>query len=175
LNDEGEKNGGIYMMTNAGHKVVLWPVSTIKKTEFSKFQKDESINDVEENLKHFPLKRGLIQIKMFKIRLEDKFMKSDEESLNEFIADKKILNLSHNFNESLQFWTILVLFKEKKSRRILERVSERLWNQGQPWSESEDNLLSKEFNDKKSVSAIAKEHGRTRRAIEARLVRLRLL
>ena len=42
-------------------------------------------------------------------------------------------------------------------------------NAGKPWSEIEDNKLQDEFASELKISDIAKEHGRTRGAIESRL------
>lgn len=40
---------------------------------------------------------------------------------------------------------------------------------GEPWTEAEENKLIEEFDAGMRISAIAKEHGRTRGAIESRL------
>jgi len=45
-------------------------------------------------------------------------------------------------------------------------------NAGKPWIETEENKLLDEFDLGMSISAIAKEHGRTRGAIESRLIAL---
>lgn len=42
-------------------------------------------------------------------------------------------------------------------------------NAGKPWTELEDDKLRDEFAEKKKISDIAKEHGRTYKAIESRL------
>lgn len=42
-------------------------------------------------------------------------------------------------------------------------------NAGKPWTEVEDDKLRDEFLEKKKISNIAKEHGRTSNAIENRL------
>lgn len=44
-----------------------------------------------------------------------------------------------------------------------------LRNAGKSWTEIEDDKLRDEFSAKMKVSEIAKEHGRTRNAIESRL------
>lgn len=43
-------------------------------------------------------------------------------------------------------------------------------NAGKPWTELEENKLLDEFDSGMTVSAIAKEHGRSKGAIESRLV-----
>lgn len=43
-------------------------------------------------------------------------------------------------------------------------------NSGKPWSEAEENKLLEEYDSGMSVSAIAKEHNRSRGAIESRLI-----
>ncbi len=45
-------------------------------------------------------------------------------------------------------------------------------NFGKPWTEIEENKLLDEFDSGMKTSAIAKEHGRTRGAIESKLVDL---
>jgi hypothetical protein len=45
-------------------------------------------------------------------------------------------------------------------------------NAGKPWSEEEDALLGKAFDAGKPIEQLAVEHGRSRWAIEARLVKL---
>lgn len=47
-------------------------------------------------------------------------------------------------------------------------------NAGKPWTSIEDEKLKDEFTDKISISDIAKEHGRTYKAIESRLDHLGL-
>lgn len=42
-------------------------------------------------------------------------------------------------------------------------------NAGKPWTEVEENRLIEEFDAGMKISEIAKEHGRTRGAIESRL------
>lgn len=45
-------------------------------------------------------------------------------------------------------------------------------NAGKPWSESETDKLVEEYDSGMSISAIAKEHGRSRGAIEGKLAHL---
>lgn len=45
-------------------------------------------------------------------------------------------------------------------------------NAGKPWTPEEENDVVKAYDSGKSVSAIAKEHGRSKGAIESRLVAL---
>lgn len=45
-------------------------------------------------------------------------------------------------------------------------------NAGKPWTELEDHKLEDEFDSQMPIAAIAQEHGRTKGAIESRLVRL---
>ena len=45
-------------------------------------------------------------------------------------------------------------------------------NAGKPWTELEEEKLLDEFDSGMTTSAIAKEHGRSRGAIESRLVEL---
>ena len=47
-------------------------------------------------------------------------------------------------------------------------------NAGKPWSDIEDDKLRDEFDARMKISEIAKEHGRTRGAIESRLEYLSL-
>ena len=47
-------------------------------------------------------------------------------------------------------------------------------NAGKPWTEQEENMLIDEYNAKMKIADIAKEHGRTYRAIESRLEHLGL-
>ena len=47
-------------------------------------------------------------------------------------------------------------------------------NAGKPWTETEEDMLVKEYHAKMKVSDIAKEHGRTYGAIESRLEHLGL-
>lgn len=52
------------------------------------------------------------------------------------------------------------------------RKKTRPRNAGKPWTELEDRKLEDEFDSKMPISTIATEHGRTKGAIESRLVRL---
>ncbi len=45
-------------------------------------------------------------------------------------------------------------------------------NAGKPWTELEDHKLEDEFDSHMPIAAITQEHGRTKGAIESRLVRL---
>lgn len=47
-------------------------------------------------------------------------------------------------------------------------------NAGKPWTELEEDKLRDEFAQKMNISEIAKEHGRTKGAIESRLERMGL-
>lgn len=47
-------------------------------------------------------------------------------------------------------------------------------NAGKPWTEMEDDKLRKEYAEKMKIADIAKEHGRTYKAIERRLEHLGL-
>ena len=49
-----------------------------------------------------------------------------------------------------------------------------LRNAGKPWTKAEDDKLRDEFSEKLKISDIAKEHGRSYRAIESRLDHLGL-
>lgn len=60
-------------------------------------------------------------------------------------------------------YTVLDYLDEKKPKQKLPR------NAGKPWTKSEDDKLRDEFDSMMKVSAIAKEHGRTYKAIESRL------
>jgi hypothetical protein len=57
----------------------------------------------------------------------------------------------------------------------LARRSQLPGSVGKTWSDKEEQSLRKEFANGDSVEQIAKKHGRTTRAIEARLVRIGLL
>lgn len=48
-------------------------------------------------------------------------------------------------------------------------------NAGKPWSQDEQDKLVNEFQSGMKISAIAKEHGRSRGAIEAKLAHLGLM
>ena len=50
--------------------------------------------------------------------------------------------------------------------------TDALRNAGKPWTEMEDDKLLDEFASKMKVSEIAKEHGRSRGAIDSRLTML---
>ena len=49
-----------------------------------------------------------------------------------------------------------------------------LQNAGNPWTDTEEDQLLDEFQSNMKISAIAKEHGRSRGAIESRLERMGL-
>ncbi|NII83310.1 hypothetical protein [Pedobacter sp. SG908] len=48
-------------------------------------------------------------------------------------------------------------------------------NQGLPWSEEEDALLTQRFNEGIKITKLAKLHSRTYGTIKARLIKLELL
>jgi len=56
----------------------------------------------------------------------------------------------------------------------LEALAEK-GNQGLPWSEEEDNLLTQHFSEGAKITELAKLHSRTYGAIKARLIKLGLL
>ena len=60
-------------------------------------------------------------------------------------------------------YTVLDYLNEKNPKQKLPR------NAGKPWTEREDDKLRDEFDSMMKVSTIAKEHGRTYKAIESRL------
>lgn len=45
-------------------------------------------------------------------------------------------------------------------------------NAGKPWTADEDNVLAERFDAGRTLAELANEHGRTRAAIQARLVKL---
>ncbi len=55
-----------------------------------------------------------------------------------------------------------------------EKLQNPTRNAGKPWTDLEDDKLRDEFDAKIPISEIAREHGRTRTAIESRLDRLGL-
>lgn len=55
---------------------------------------------------------------------------------------------------------------------LLKREGGRPAAAGQPWSEEEDALLAHEFDGGMPVADIARQHGRSKKAITLRLVRL---
>jgi hypothetical protein len=67
-----------------------------------------------------------------------------------------------------------VLALDQMSARVARRA-QLPESVGKPWTEEEEQRLRREFNGPGSISNIAAKHGRTVRAIEARLERLRLL
>ncbi len=58
------------------------------------------------------------------------------------------------------------------SIRIAERISKRPAKAGRSWSEAEDQQLANSFDAGSSVDQLAEDHGRTKGAIAARLVRI---
>lgn len=54
-------------------------------------------------------------------------------------------------------------------------ISRHQDNQGMPWSEEEDNLLTQRFSEGTKITQLAKLHSRTYGAIKARLLKLELL
>lgn len=60
-------------------------------------------------------------------------------------------------------YTVLDYLNEKKPKQKLPT------NAGKPWTESEDDKLRDEFDSMMKIGDIAREHGRTYKAIESRL------
>ena len=56
----------------------------------------------------------------------------------------------------------------------LEALAEK-GNQGLPWGEEEDELLTQRFNEGIKITQLTKLHSRTYGAIKARLIKLELL
>ena len=67
---------------------------------------------------------------------------------------------------------IRALFTLLEAARVKEQHPTR--NAGKPWTEIEDDKLRDEYAAKMRIADIAKEHGRTYKAIESRLERLGL-
>jgi len=67
-----------------------------------------------------------------------------------------------------------VLALDQMSARLARRAQLPA-SVGKPWTEEEEQRLRREFSGPGSISNIAAKHGRTVRAIEARLEKLRLL
>ncbi|MGO9482847.1 MAG: hypothetical protein ACLP05_13840 [Candidatus Kryptoniota bacterium] len=72
--------------------------------------------------------------------------------------------------------TIRALFHALEGVKVIEERERKKGvspsNAGMPWSQEEDQLLASEFDAGKKVNDLAKAHGRSRYAIETRLVRL---
>ncbi len=60
---------------------------------------------------------------------------------------------------------------EQDAPQVVHSISQPR-NAGKPWTAIEDRKLEDEFDAKMPIATIAQEHGRTRGAIESRLVRL---
>src|SRR6185312_574130 len=67
-----------------------------------------------------------------------------------------------------------VLALDQMSARLARRA-QLPKSVGKPWTDEEEERLRREFNSRVSIPNIAAKHGRTIRAIEARLEKLRLL
>lgn len=63
---------------------------------------------------------------------------------------------------------VSVLAKAEKEENLPD-------NNGKPWTPAEEQQLHEEYDAKMPLSEIAKEHGRTRGAIQSRLVKMGLL
>lgn len=66
-------------------------------------------------------------------------------------------------------YTILEATSPNMSAPTSQQLLDPKRNAGKPWTEVEDDKLRDEFAEKKKISDIAKEHGRTYNAIESRL------
>ena len=65
---------------------------------------------------------------------------------------------------------ILEVTPDKKANK-----NPALPNAGKPWTQIEEDKLKDEFDDGMKISAIAREHGRSRGSIESKLTQLGLI
>lgn len=73
----------------------------------------------------------------------------------------------YNSPEVIRALFTILEFVNKETRQIAQKSS--LENAGMPWSEDEDEKLRDEFSAELKLSDIAREHGRSRGAIESRV------
>ena len=84
----------------------------------------------------------------------------------EVLSDESVYNKPEVIRA---LYTLLNAVPEEIERDPLRNAGKSLRNAGKSWTEIEDDKLRDEFSAKMKVSEIAKEHGRTRNAIESRL------
>lgn len=77
-------------------------------------------------------------------------------------------DLYQNADVARALWVAVTALEDTAERERKKRSLPH--NAGKPWTEEEDARLLSGFEAERPVSQLAREHGRTRAAIEARLV-----
>ena len=88
--------------------------------------------------------------------------------------ESRLVCLHNNGKSQYQIVNILHRSPGAVYGKLKSFGNDPLYNAGKPWTVEEDKRLRYEFASKRKISDIAKEHGRTKGAIESRLKHLEL-
>lgn len=85
---------------------------------------------------------------------------------------KKKLEERGGFEKKILLKEVFENVSSQTESKPSSRTKKQPSNAGKPWTETEEDKLLDEFDSKMPLAEIAKEHGRTKGGIEARLVKL---
>lgn len=85
---------------------------------------------------------------------------------------KKKLEERGGFEKRILLKEVYEDVSSQTEREVSSQMKKQPANAGKPWTETEEEKLLDEFDSKIPIAEIAKEHGRTKGGIEARLVKL---
>ncbi len=120
--------------------------------------------------------------KAFKVHpevlLEDKIFREysiEAKKVFEKISDKKLKDMHDNFITASGGMVKKIKDKKEKTGGKLEEIRKKFPNAYRPWAKEDDDKLIELFNKKMKIKDIAKEFGRQRGSINARLEKLGLI
>ncbi|TDX86811.1 HRDC domain-containing protein [Epilithonimonas xixisoli] len=64
-----------------------------------------------------------MKVKIFKIRVSEEFLESDQELINNFLAQSEVLHTNSKLiEEEINYWSVLISYEEKKLKNISSKA-----------------------------------------------------
>lgn len=67
-----------------------------------------------------------MKVKIFKIRVSEEFLESDQELINNFLAQSEVLHTNSKLiEEEINYWSVLISYEEKKLKNSSSKADRK--------------------------------------------------